>query len=242
MNFILFDIETDKLPDDQLPEFDESSVKLGRMTDPEKIAAKIEEAKTKWSERFALHPSTGRVLCIGAYAVMNDKFSCVHDDENEATLLGYWWSWVEKVMQRGNVFLVGVNIFSFDLPFLVRRSWILRVPIPDGVVDPWGRFPRWHNVFKDVRQAWQLGDTQAESNFNHLARVFGTAGKGEIDGSQFADLWRNDREKAIAYLEQDVRQPAMWLNQMLGIIDAEFEVKEEPEDEQEQPVDDSGSE
>ncbi len=214
----VFDIETAPLDEDRLleiaPVFDPGSVKLGNTKDPEKITAKIEACRKSHYEQFfaraALSASTGQVLAIGYYDGPTQSFDVIgQGDNDESDLLDLFWSsWLEDSRPY-----IGLNIHDFDLPFLVRRSWILGVSVPPNVFD--GRY--FSSSFIDLRKLWLCGQraTDTKSSFDELARAFGTAGKPDgLDGSQFAELWWSDREKAVEYLREDVTQPAVWARAM----------------------------
>ena len=246
---LTFDIETAGLPDDhlrkiyeplELPEppgeFDPSTVRVGGLKDPDKIAAKIDAAKKSHSDlvaghdgkckaiatnhgeefkdRAALDAVTGRVIAIGYFNPAADKSVIDHGDERE--LIDRFWGKALSCRNEHRA-MVGLNIHDFDLPFLVRRSWFLDVYVPDWAMQ---RSRYFDPVFVDLRKTWLCGQhgTSIKSSFDHLGKAFGTGGKPEgVSGGQFAELWETDREKAIAYLENDLRQPAIWAARM-GII------------------------
>lgn len=228
---IIFDIETMPLDDATLqslcPPFDPASVKVGNLKDQAKIDAKIEAARTEhessFIERAALDATTGRVLAIGMLNTANGKRAILDATKpllEETVLVRFW----EKCLacRKSNHSMVGLNIFEFDLPFLVRRSWILGVPVPREVL-PTGRW--WDSMFVDLRDKFTLGQWQSKpaANFNAMAKAFGTSGKPvdengeEINGKDFHKLWESDRDKAVAYLLSDLEQPAIWAEKM-GII------------------------
>lgn len=220
MSWFTFDIETGPLPAEQLeaiiPPFDPSEVKCGNLKDPDKIAAKIAEAEAShkqcFIDRAALDPATGRVVAVGIYGIHADEFLPLVD--HEEVLLSKFWSFVESKRPLQPQF-VGVNILGFDLPFLVKRSWMLDVPVPQFVADISAKWCNWHPMFMDLRLIWQLGDRQARSSFDHIGKCLGTGGKTEGDcGKDFASLLIEDRDKAIAYLRNDCEQPAIWLRKM----------------------------
>jgi hypothetical protein len=99
--------------------------------------------------------------------------------------------------------LIGFNIFNFDLPFLIRRSWKHRVPVPFGLRR--GRY--WNDRFVDLRECWQLGDRQARGSLDSIARHLGVGAKNG-EGKAFAELWQTDRQQAEAYLRNDVELTA----------------------------------
>ena len=108
--------------------------------------------------------------------------------------------------------LIGFNIFNFDLPFLIRRSWKHRVPVPFGLRR--GRY--WCEQLVDLRDAWQLGDRQAKGSLDSIARHLGVGAKNG-EGKAFAELWQSDRPKAEAYLRNDVELTAK-VADVLGIL------------------------
>jgi hypothetical protein len=219
MQTIIFDVETGPLADGELsallPPFDSAEVKTGNIKDPDKIAAKIAEAEANHRRDFfdkaALDPLTGRVVAIGMLVFDElsearpamDSGKCViigHDDE--ARTLREFWRYTQAEMGRMNP-IIGFNICNFDLPFLFRRSWKLRVPIPLGLRR--GRF--WGDQVIDLRDAWQLGDRQARGSLDSIAKHLGVGAKNG-DGKAFAELWRSDRTKAEAYLRNDLELTA----------------------------------
>ena len=113
--------------------------------------------------------------------------------------------------------VVGVNIFTFDLPFMVRRSWSLGVQVPaiivSGIDSKW---PKWHQNFLDVGSCWLLGCSGSSTKwgFETLATAFGTDGKTEDIGAIWWEVWNEDRERALAYLRQDCVQPTIWAGRM----------------------------
>ena len=191
-----FDIETGPL--EKLPPFDRSTVKLGVLKDKAKIEAKYVAAEQAYIERAALSPLTGRVLAIGIGDLETDPLILGGE---ESSLLESFWGAVDHTAH-----MVGFNIRGFDLPFLVRRSMLLGVDVPPGMIDARGY---WHHCFVDLLDRWRCGDRQLWVKLDALAAAFGVAGKLEgVTGADFADLWhgtKKDREKAVAYLKQDVQ-------------------------------------
>jgi hypothetical protein len=214
----------------QWVDFDPESVRYGNTTDPEKRARKLADERDKhnaaqrrridgyeqekqvaWESHkrdAGLSAATGRVLAVGFTSlvvnrdieespvdiVAHDEYTTIEhvfDAFTTASKSGAW-----------SACIAGHNILEFDLPFLVRRAWILGVPVPRWIRD--GRY--WSRAFLDTRELWQLGNRQAKSSLNHVCQALGIPGKLDgVDGSQFAKLWETDREKAKEYLTQDVR-------------------------------------
>ena len=229
MQTIVFDVETGPLAEGELsallPPFDPAEVKTGNLKDPAKIAEKLAEAEVNHRRNFfdnaALDPLTGRVVAIGMLVFEEMKSEewrvengdCViigHDDEGRT--LREFWRYTQAEMGRMNP-IIGFNIFTFDLPFLFRRSWKRRVPIPFGLRR--GRY--WGDQVIDLRDAWQLGDRQARGSLDSIAKHLGVGAKcvphgppgGKLmTGADFAEMWKRDRAKAEAYLRNDLELTA----------------------------------
>lgn len=218
MNTIVFDIETGPLPESELaalvPPFDPAEVKTGNLKDPEKIAAKLAEAEANHRHDFfdkaALDPITGRVVAIGLLQRTSlpgmerekDGEFAIIGHEDEAQMLREFWDITRGEMGRINQ-MVGFNSNSFDLPFLIRRSWKHRVQVPFGIRR--GRY--WSDEMVDLRDAWQLGDRQARGSLDVIAKHLGIGAKNG-SGADFAKLWQSDRARAVEYLRNDLELTA----------------------------------
>lgn len=211
-------------------EFDPASVKYGNTKDPAKRAEKLADAQqahaaavaryeadaaaarseawASYAGGAALDATTGRVLAIGRLEVGGDnkpRIGSVHalpEDE----LLEKWWETVKRCLAAGYQ-MCGLWSHQFDLPFLLRRSWILGVDVPAGVRSKNGRY--WHDCFVDVAELWQCGNRQERCSMDHLGRALGVGGKPDgITGADFSRLfWSEqeaDRVKAFEYLANDL--------------------------------------
>jgi hypothetical protein len=152
--------------------FVDADVKLGNLKDPAKIKEKMDKAKADhadavarysadvakardehWQafvDKAALDATTGRVVAIGfTLHDWDDGPEIIDCDQDEAAGLRDWWAETEAAFES-QIPIVGFNTHHFDLPFLVRRSWMLGVPIPMGVRQ--GRY--WSPLFVDLMQVW----------------------------------------------------------------------------------------
>ena len=211
MKCTYFDIETGPLPDAELLQmikpFDASEVKLGNIKDPDKIAAKLKEKEVNHfadaRDKAALSPLTGQVLAIGLLTGTDE--SCLAFDEAE-TLKAFW----QEFRVSTNHF-IGFNSNTFDLPFLIKRSWRHNVLVPLSVRD--GRY--WSKRFIDLRDTWQLGDRQASGSLDRICCHFGLEGKNG-NGKDFARLFELDKELALDYLRNDLRMTRQVAERMNG--------------------------
>ena len=223
---IVFDIETGPLPGDQIArlipkfdgghpgEFDPRAVKLGNCKDPVKIDQKIREAadahreaiaavgakqaeqKAKWMERAALSPTTGQVLAVGFKSSTESHRILFEMSERELIELTFSIFTSPSCDQ-----FVGHNIHNFDLPFLVRRAWLLGLDVPYSLRV--GRY--WSPMFVDTMDVWSLGNRGEMISLDTLAKACGLPGKPDgVNGGDFAKLLATDRDAAIAYLKNDL--------------------------------------
>jgi 3'-5' exonuclease len=138
---------------------------------------------------------------VGVFNPESGEFYIIGHEDEAATLRDFW-RMCRAEMGRMNQ-MVGFNTHLFDLPFLIRRSWKHRVPVPLGARR--GRY--WADEFVDLRDAWQLGDRQARGSLDAIAKHLGIGAKNG-DGKSFAELWQSDRAKAVEYLRNDLQLTA----------------------------------
>jgi len=249
MEYVVFDIETGPLPDNELeplaPPFDRGKVKgveilekeyepkvdkrikkaeiiaerieRGRIKfaeDVAKMVQKVEDARIKQFSKFrdgaALKAETGKVLAIGYF---NNRIQI--DGRCEQDQLLKFWDVASEVTDRGNR-MIGFNIFGQrfqpnsekdirfgDLPFIVRRSWILGLSFPlEKFFD--GHY--WSRTFVDILEVWRVGRYGDLISLDRLAKALKVGSKPDgISGKDFARLWEENRNQAKAYLANDLK-------------------------------------
>lgn len=235
MKYIIFDIETQGLRDEALalaepfkdyeplPPFDPKTVKTGNLKDANKIAAKIraeeeaypqkikdheaayEKAKLDYQAKIvskaALNALCGRVVAIG----LKDGEKETILSGNEKLILKNFW---EVYGTRTETF-VGWNIAAFDIPFLVRRSWLNGVAVPNVFS---GRFL--NSRFIDLMEKFACGEYGYKLSLDNAARFLGVPGKydGDCSGETFAEKFLSGdpvaRKEAEEYLKCDLH--ATW--------------------------------
>jgi hypothetical protein len=210
-------------------DFDPNSVKVGNLKDPWKIQKKIDQARANhesakansanviaaakrqhWQEfveRAALSAITGRVLAVGYLATESGKHAIDDGNGNECEMLANFWGKYSKCRSAGRK-MVGHNCLSFDIPFLVRRSWLLDVEVPSTLLDKL----KWLDpIFVDTMALWGCGGRDPVK-LDLLGQAFRVGQKTEgVSGADFHKLWfgtPEDRELALEYLTQDLRLTA----------------------------------
>lgn len=211
-------------------EFDPGAVKYGNLKDETKRAAKLEEARAahnqavaeyaitveaartahweNFRDKAALSPITGQVVAIGYLNPTKDVVSIdgVDDGElplDEASILAKFWQVYETCKAR-NTLIAGWNFTGFDVPFIVRRSWLHGIDTPSDLFDRTGRYLS--PTFVDLMQRFSVGKWGDNCKLDLAARFFGV-GEKNGDGKDFARLWLaggGEREAARAYLQNDL--------------------------------------
>lgn len=200
MKYTVFDIETLALPDDQLPPFDESTVAVGNLKDPAKIAAKIAADKAAWHDSLALSPLTGQVAMVG-FKSPETKVLIV-DYKLESDIVSHSLSFISDTIRLGEM-VPGFNCFSFDLPFLIRRAWALKIQVPGGIRTRFRGRSYWNENLIDLRDEWLLGDrspAKGTSSLDAAAKFLGLPPKLGT-GADFATMAPDQRRE---YLTRDL--------------------------------------
>lgn len=177
-------------------------------------------------EQAPLSPLTGRVLAIGCYngresLITHGDLGDMDDDlcdrkvrgvPGERTLLSQFWeTWKHS---RGDHIWVGHNSHSFDLWFLIVRSRIMDVDVPDDVCRINGRYPNWHPSFHDTLNHWSLGRMGGDKALGQslgldslCAATNGPRKPDGMDGGMFWQLYEAGmpkRKQAFDYLFNDL--------------------------------------
>ena len=247
MSSLVFDIETGPrpwkeieslyVPPAKLPPWSDDMVRYGNAKDPAKRKEKYDETKaaydaklakeaeaidadrSQWASEAALSPVTGLVLAIGFRR--DDKTVIVGaGGEREPEILQAFWAVFEKYQAAGK--LVGFCSNSFDLPFIVWRSYFHSIAVPPTAWDKTGKYPAY--CFVDLMDRLPKRGFSSESRrLTDVCQFLGLGSKPDgVDGSQFAALWcagnGESRNQAIAYLENDLDMT--WkLAERMGVIE-----------------------
>lgn len=190
MSAYIFDIETCPLPPEELAVLEPKLAPAKNLKDPEKIAADIAAKRAAWLEDAALSAITGRVLAVGV--LRGEEPEIFHGYDEHANIGAFW-----DLIHEGGSF-AGFNVASFDLPFLVRRSWKLGIPIP-----PIRSGRHWSGNFIDLRDVWGLGEYHPEGSLDMISRHLGFPGK-DSNGKLFHQLYIDDVGAALKYLANDL--------------------------------------
>ncbi len=217
-----FDIETGPQAADVLkekytvPTLDEFTKSKGKVNwKPETFSKNYHEQflPTHYDEfvsKAALRPLFGRVMMIGFGFKMVDgdtvknkviPSSHISDEVSEEDLIQGFWDSLCRAKELG-IPITGFNIKHFDLPFLVRRSWILSVPVPSWVCTQGPKYVNYDSSFVDLAVNWAFG-TGEFIKFNDLSISLGYGAKLD-DGARFFEIFLEDFEAAKSYNEDEI--------------------------------------
>ena len=200
---LFFDIETEANPD-ALALMPEPQAP-GNYKDADKIAAYVAEKKAEQVERAALDADYGKIVAIGWKVKSDPIMSMIYTEDGEANMLGVFWQMLYE--QKGHC--CGYNVIGFDLPYMLRRSMELNVPVvfkPNlakyrllPTLDLMGVLYNWQNFkgLKFVAQRYGLDNPLPD-----------------LDGSQVATM---EPDTLRAYVENDVNLVYQLWQKMSGV-------------------------
>lgn len=198
MNVSCFDIESMGRENLTIPPFNRADCAVGNRG-PEKAELYRDEQEAKHKEDYirnaALNPESGEVVVVG---FKTDKQAWVDGallNPEHVILEGTWQHIADEL--RSGTRVCGFNIFAFDLPFLIKRSWMLKVPIPPDIRYTYKGKRYWNENFVDLRLEWTFVERNGPGTLNHIARAFGL----EAEEFDFQSLPK-DRAKAIELLTE----------------------------------------
>lgn len=194
---VYFDIETGPLPLSEIEQFKPDFKAPANYRDLDRIKASIMEQEAKWLADGALSAVTGRILLAGA---LTPHGLLTWQQDNEGELLAGFLSFFGETIQAGGT-LVGFCCRTFDIPFVIRRSFRFNLSVPRCFWE--GRYLS--SSFLDLAERWACGGREPRDriSLDHLSKFLGTGEKlGEA--KDFAALWQKDKDKALAYLQRDL--------------------------------------
>lgn len=217
----------DAVPDDSPIEADK------RLTDPVKIAAdlekkraareeanreaqaKVERQRVAQLEKCALDWNVGRIVALGYWTEQGGAGArVIANEDREAVVLRDFW---QMARQRT---IVGFNVKSFDIRFMVQRSRYLGIPHPQIDFSKYSR-KGVHDLYLDLTFGDGTYDTGAmRRTLKAFARRFGIPVQDDINGAEIPALVAaGEWEKVAAHVTSDV-ELTVALARRLGVVKA----------------------
>lgn len=227
---LIFDIETSPLPEERLlaalPPFDREAVKTGNWPkDEARRAEKWKEAeqehRAKMMDRAALDPKLAFIMCFGFQVDDGEPQLAIAETIEEEKELIIWIRDLLHWWDKGGGLIIGYNIKSFDLRFILQRCWIQGTRRPRGLVNSSRGRIYWGDKVRDLYEEWLLprGANSYDSVTSNGLDAVCAAVTGERkigDGKYFAQTYRENREQALKYAMHDVRMTANLNNALFG--------------------------
>jgi hypothetical protein len=202
-SYVVFDIETAPLPEDQLKASMPDFKPAANLKDPEKIKASIEEKREAYLRDAALSPLTGRILAVGVRKPTGDLL--IAHGEDEADIL-------RKVVAQLGVYIQqqlpigGFKIRTFDLPYIRFRCAVHGISSV-RLMDRYKGRTYWHECFVDLYEEVVMGRERSGNDLDSVCKALGIPGKTG-SGAHFAQLYKDAPESALDYLRNDLRATA----------------------------------
>ena len=153
-----------------------------------------------------------RIGAICFYEPWIDQHRIIDDDE--PAILSYFWRCFESLHADGKK-MVGLNLYDFELPLILRHSWLLGVPVPESATAPAGcHF--WNETFVDLMTVWNCGRHPDEMSLDWISQCLGI--DSEIDGAdEFQRLCVKKKRDGFGPLMRDVTMAYRCANKM-GVV------------------------
>ncbi|MDD2548871.1 MAG: 3'-5' exonuclease [Bacteroidales bacterium] len=160
-------------------------------------------------QRAGIYAEFGKIICISVGLIVNKAnqlFFRVKSfaGDNEAKLLLDFADMLEKFSAKPQANLCAHNGKEFDFPYIARRMLVNGITIPK-LLDVAGKKP-WEVRFLDTMELWKFGDYKHYTSLNLLTHIFSIpTPKDDIDGSQVADVYYNEKnlDRIVRYCEKD---------------------------------------
>lgn len=206
MTYLFFDIETEA--NKHALEFMPEPNAPANYKDPEKIKAYIEDKKAEQSKTAALDPDYGEIIAISYQYGVGGELATLLASElegGEAELISRFW----RAYADANGRSCGYNIMGFDLPYLMRRSFSLRI-MPS--VKPFLAKYRTDPTLDLMAVLYNWGQAKG---LKWVCKRYGMQNNlPDLDGSQVAEM---DAETLKAYCANDVDLVVALYQRMHGI-------------------------
>lgn len=175
-----------------------------------------EQAVLEAIDKTSFDGGLGHVCCIG-WAVGDEETqseSVLLVSEEKSRIEVFFRSVEDEVPLHGRVTVVGHYVSGFDIRFITQRAIVLGIRLPSW----WPRDPKpWSNEVLDTMHVW--AGAKDKISLDNLCFALGIEGKGDIDGSMVAQMFKDGKHAEIAdYCRQDVEKFRMVHKKMVAAL------------------------
>jgi predicted PolB exonuclease-like 3'-5' exonuclease len=203
MSYLYLDIETVGCQDESRVDFEAAIPK--NISKAETKLKWLEENRQAVIDKTALDGWLGHVVQISAQ-FGHMKFSAtaktVQEEHNAVLEFVEYARWANSLGCSIPPTIVGHNIIGFDIPFLWKRAVCLGAKLPSW----FPKKPReWSGETVDTMLAFS--GYKEFISMDKLCGHLGIEGKGDMDGSMIAQMWKDGKHQEIAdYCMDDVQK------------------------------------
>lgn len=207
LNHILFlDIET--VPEEQ-DFLNLSEVKQDLFAKKTQYQRKEDFTPEEFYERAGIWAEFGKIVCISVGFFDNHSKDLTFRLKSfygidEVKILFDFKNLLENFYSKKQHVLCAHNGKEFDFPYIARRMIINKINLPEKL-NLFGKKP-WEVAHMDTLEMWKFGDFKHYTSLNLLTNILGIASpKGDIDGSQVAQVYYKDKDldRIAKYCEND---------------------------------------
>lgn len=228
---VFLDIETLCTEDPEVIQFLADKIKApATYKKPESIAEWERENKPQAVKeavaKTALDGLYGRICCIG-YAIDDGPVECIAGDDEKSVLFNFFSdleakseymivnpsSVMDAISGTLSMEFVGHNIAGFDLPFIKHRSIVHGIK-PTEQIRLAMNSGKWSNRIHDTMLMW-APDRDKWKGLDALCKALRIPGKGDMDGSMVAEVWKDNPQKVIDYCKSDVERTRALYKRMM---------------------------
>lgn len=206
MTYLYLDIETIPAQSEQARERIAATIKPpGNIKKPESILAWEKDSKEaavqEAIDKTSFDGGLGHVCCIGWAYDDQPPVTCYLDGaNNETQILKQFFMRMHEGYTYSAPTIVGHYISGFDIRFLTQRAIVLGIRLPNWwphEAKPWG------NEIFDTMVKW--AGAKGTISLDNLCFALGIDGKGDVDGSMIAQMFKDGKHEDIArYCVSDV--------------------------------------
>jgi len=156
-----------------------------------------------YNKTAPLYGEYGRIACITIGAVRDGEIILkTFADEDEKVLLENFNESVAK-FATNKTWLSGHNILDFDMPFIMKRCLVNRVPL--HLLFDTAHLKPWETAVLDTAILWKGTGWKKQSFISVLSALGLPSPKDDISGADVGRLyWEGQIDRIVTYCEKDV--------------------------------------
>ncbi len=155
-------------------------------------------------ETTSLSGMDGRVTCIACMDEddKEEKISILWNEDEKIILETFFKMLCDEELLKNNLVLLGFNIKSFDIPFIVKRAIVNEVFIPESLLK--SQIIDLRDICNSYELHFEKQSTATKGTLNEWAKIMGMEEKTE-DGLKCIDYFINrEWDKLKEHCQYDV--------------------------------------